>query len=378
MRRTLLIPIALVTAAGSLVGCGGSNYPVTRVEAPANVTHEVAFGDYRRVFNTAYHIVNRYGVVQASSYRYGEITALVAEDNHLFDKTRREIQARIFDAGDYYEVECRVLIKVEQSEVATWSDQFQPRYDWRAVASDPFLETRLNNEIRAALSGGAWQAKEALTPVEKLPLPEASPPRTTAPQGGPREQKSQKNLLQPNKVEESSGADTEEVRVRPAPRAKVATGPGPEAFARLGVVSLKQGAFERAEAAFEATLQADARDPFAPFLLVQARFSRGDFAGAGRALREGDPKAWADRSLDVRGLYADGDRTFVKQLASLDARCAEDAGCALLLGYMRLHTGDAPGALAAFDRCAKDDAVARAWRARAMAAVDAAHGLEEF
>lgn len=367
MRRTLLLPIAL--AAGSLIGCSSQESAVTRVESPANVTHEIAFGDYRRVFNTAYHIVNRYGVVQASSYRYGEITALVAEDNHLFDKTRREIQARIFDAGDYYEVECRVLIKVEQSEVATWSDQFQPRYDWRAVASDPFLETRLNNEIRAALSGGAWQAKEPLTPVQKLPAPEATPPRPA--------QKSQQNLLKP-KVEESSGADTEEVRVRPAPRAKVSTGPGPEAFARLGVVSLKQGAFERAEAAFEATLQADSRDPFAPFLLVQARFSRGDFAGAGRALREGDPRAWADRSLDVRGLYADGDRTFVKQLASLDARCAEDAGCALLLGYMRLHTGDAPGALAAFDRCAKDDAVARAWRDRALAAVDAAHGLEEF
>ena len=71
--KKLVLPLALLV---TLAGCQ-ANDQVRRVETPVNVTHEVAFSDYRRVFNTAYHIVNRYGVVQKSSYRYGEITALV-------------------------------------------------------------------------------------------------------------------------------------------------------------------------------------------------------------------------------------------------------------------------------------------------------------
>ena len=97
----LILPLALLV---TLAGCQ-ANDQVRRVETPVNVTHEVAFSDYRRVFNTAYHIVNRYGVVQTSSYRYGEITALVSEDTSLWDKTRKTIQARVRDAGDYWEVQ---------------------------------------------------------------------------------------------------------------------------------------------------------------------------------------------------------------------------------------------------------------------------------
>lgn len=355
MHRKLLVGLVLVVG-----GCG-SDYPVRRIEQPVNVTHEVAFGDYRRVYNTAYHILNRYGVIQNASYRYGEITALVSEDNQFFDKTRRTIQARIFDAGDFYDVECRVLIAVEDSEVATFPDQFQPRYSWKTVASDQFLETRLNNEIRAALSGGAWQAKEPLAPQPRQPAtaePAPAEPSRAAP------------------VE-----STDEVRVRPSPdRAPVAPDQlGPEAFERLGVASLRQGDYRRAEAAFRATLEADTRDPFAHYLLAQALFSRGAFDEASTHVRAGAAQnaAFAGADVDLRDLYADGDATFSQRLGELEARARDEAGLWTLAGYMRLLSGDAQGAVVALDR-APGDALADALRARALARVEAERGLEEF
>lgn len=357
--RKLLVPAVLVFG-----GCA-NDYPVRRIEQPVNVTHEVAFGDYRRVYNTTYHILNRYGVVQNASYRYGEITALVGEDNQFFDKTRRTIQARIFDAGDYYEVECRVLIAVDDSEVATFPEQFQPRYSWKTVSSDPFLETRLNNEIRAALSGGAWQAKEPLSPQPRQPAaphPEEAPKR---PQG---------------KVEDAE--NTDEVRVRPARGGAQTVSIDdlrPEDFERLGVASHRAGDYARAETAFRATLEADARDPFARFLLAQALFSRGEFAAAVEELRAGAAQnpAFARSDLDLRDLYADGDATFARRLAELERRAGADRGLGVLLGYMRLLSGDPQGAVVALDR-AQQDGLARALRAGAMARLDASKELEEF
>lgn len=353
MRRKLIVPLML-----ALGGCG-SDYPVRRIEQPVNVTHEVAFGDYRRVYNTTYHILNRYGVVQNASYRYGEITALISEDNHLFDKTRRTIQARIFDAGDFYEVECRVLIAIEDSEVATFPDQFQPRYEWKTVSGDPFLETRLNNEIRAALSGGAWEAKEPLSPQPRVPATSEPAPAPAEPQG-------------------SSDEDTDEVRALPSPgRETTALGPGPVAFERLGVASHRRGDYERAEAAFRATLEADGRDPFAHYLLAQTLFSRGEFALALDHVRAGAAQnpSFARADLDVRDLY--GDATFAQRLAELEARAREDRGLCALVGYMRLFSGDAQGALTALDRAPQDE-VARALRQSALARIEAQGGLEEF
>lgn len=362
MQRKLLFGLVtgLVLAAS---GCG-SDYPVRRIEQPVNVTHEVAFGDYRRVYNTAYHILNRYGVIQNASYRYGEITALVSEDTHLFDKTRRTIQARIFDAGDFYEVECRVLIAVEDSEVATFPDEFQPRYSWKTIASDQFLETRLNNEIRAALSGGAWEAKEPISPQPRQPAT-AEPARA-----GP---------AQPRSTAPSESTD--EVRVRPSPgRAPVTLDDvGPEAFERLGVASLRQGDYQRAEAAFRATLEADARAPFAHYLLAQALFSRGAFDEASTHVRTGATRnaGFARADLDLRDLYADGDATFSQRLRELEARARDQAGLWTLAGYMRLLSGDAQGALLALDRAPHDE-LAEALRARALERVEAERGLEEF
>ncbi|MCO5170855.1 MAG: tetratricopeptide repeat protein [Planctomycetes bacterium] len=361
MRRKLLVPLVLAPVA--LVGCA-NNHPVRRVEQPVNVTHEVAFGDYRRVYNTTYHILNRYGVIQNASYRYGEITALVGEDNHLFDKTRRTIQARIFDAGDFFDVECRVLIAVEDSEVATFPDQFQPRYSWKTVASDQFLETRLNNEIRAALSGGAWQAKEPLRPQPRQPA--TSEPRPA------REQRA---------VAPGAAERTDEVRVRPAPgqRQVELDELGPAAFERLGVASLRQGDYRRAEAAFRATLEADGRDPFAHYLLAQALFSRGAFEEATTHVRAGAAlnAAFARADLDLRDLYAEGDGTFAARLGEVEARARDQQGLWLLAGYLRMLSGDAQGAVVALDR-APQDGLARALRASALERVEAARGIEEF
>src|SRR5262249_22711950 len=123
-----------------------------------------------------YHVVNRYSVVKKASYRYGEIEAEVGQDNAFLDKTRRTILARIFDAGEYWDVECRVLLQVEDSEVESLNEH-QPRYNWRTIASDAILETKLNNEIKAALSGGAWDSKQPLVPDSRAQAAPRSAPR---------------------------------------------------------------------------------------------------------------------------------------------------------------------------------------------------------
>src|SRR5580704_14810663 len=158
--RRIVLGVMVVLAAG---GCASSTPVVRHAEAPANVTYPIAFGDYQRVYNTTYHVVNRYAVVMKASYHYGEIEAELGQDNSFMDKTRRTILARIFDAGEYWDVECRVLLQVEDSDVESLNEH-QPRYNWRTIASDAILETKLNNEIKAALSGGAWDSKQPLVP----------------------------------------------------------------------------------------------------------------------------------------------------------------------------------------------------------------------
>lgn len=354
-RRAHTIGAALLLA--GVCGCA-RDYPVRRVETPVNVTHEVAFGDYRRVYNTTYHIVNRYGVVQRASYSTGEITALLGEDTQLFDKTRREIQARIFNAGDYYEVECRVLIKVEDSEVVAFPDQYQPRYSWKTVSSDPLLEVRLNNEIRAALSGGAWEAREPLTPRPRQPAvdPAPAPP--------------------PGASDEDPDEETDEVRVtpregrgaRPTGTARV---PGPEAFERLGILSLRMGAPERAEEAFRAALAASPRgrtgpedSPFGHFLLAQAFLAQGEHALALEAVQAGSREnpAWVGSDVDLRDLYP-GPEAFARDLAALEAAAAASPDLRVLLGYVRLHSGDPRGALQALEGV--ETPLAGAYRAQA-------------
>jgi tetratricopeptide (TPR) repeat protein len=356
----LILPLALLV---TLAGCQ-ANDQVRRVETPVNVTHEVAFSDYRRVFNTAYHIVNRYGVVQTSSYRYGEITALVSEDTSLWDKTRKTIQARVRDAGDYWEVQCRVLIAIEDSEVATFPDQFQPLYSWKTIASDPQLEVRLNNEIRDALSGGAWQAKEPLLPKARVPA--ATPRKRT---------KKRKKSKADADGEVSDRADSG--------RTASAERPSPEAFERLGVERMRRGEYTNAARAFQAALEADGDSPFAQLLLAQALFSQKKFADAAATLDAGlhTNGEFATADLDLRDFYGSGDSTFTLRLRELAQAADTNPDLMLMLGYMRHFSGAPQGALEAFDAYLGDHPgheAATRYRAMARAKADDAHGLESF
>jgi tetratricopeptide (TPR) repeat protein len=314
------------------------------------------------VFNTAYHIVNRYGVVQKSSYRYGEITALVSEDTSMWDKTRKIIQARIRDTGDHYwEVQCRVLISVEDSEVATFPDQFQPLYSWKTIASDPQLEVRLNNEIRAALSGGAWQSKEPLAPKARRPAPPPS-----------------------RKAKPKAKADGEVSDA--GPRIRVADneqGPSAEDFERVGVDRMRRGQYANAARAFRASLATEQQSPFAHFLLAQALFSTKKFDASLSAVQAGFAinAEWGKADLDLRDLYPTGSSTFARRLKELGSAAQDRNDLSLLLGYMHQFTGSSAQALAAFDRYLAehpDDGPAAKYRALARAKVDADHGLEDF
>jgi tetratricopeptide (TPR) repeat protein len=389
--RKLLLPLAFggLTVA-ALSGCA-SNYPVERIESPVNVTHEVAFGEFRRVFNTAYHVVNRYGVVQTSSYRYGEIRALIGEDTSLFQKTRREIEARIVDAGDYWDVQCRVLIKVEDSEPATFDDQFNPLYEWRTVASDSRLEVRLNNEIRAALSGGAFEAKEHLDPTAREPyVPRKRAKRATksrAKNSGWKKKKKErraKKAAQESAAEESEGAgtrqpETDEVADREAP---LAAGLPAAAFERIGVSRLGRGDYVQAARAFKAALETTDGDRRASFLIAQAELGQGRFEIAAGAVRRGlrTNPAWVKSDLDLRDLY-ESPAVLEGQFEKLSLAAARKPELNFLLGFERFHSADPEGALVAFERALKvdpEDTAARTYRNLARAQVDAAHGLEDF
>jgi tetratricopeptide (TPR) repeat protein len=356
-------------------GCA-TNHPIERVESPVNVTHEVAFGDFRRVFNTTYHILNRYGVVQTSSYRYGEIRALVGEDTSLFQKTRREIEARIVDTGDYWDVQCRVLIKIEDSEPATFQDQFNPLYEWRTVASDPRLEVRLNNEIRAALSGGAWKAKAPLSPEPRVPYQSKKPHKKAR-------SKSKKSKSASPSTRPSSSPDTDEVSHSAETLASAKT--TSSAFERLGILRLRRGAYAEAGKAFRAAISAVDGHTRAHFLLAQAELGQGHLSAALAEFRTGlkaNP-AWVDSDLNLRDLYDDA-KVLDAQIERVVLAVDKDTQLNLLLGYLRYASGDAEGALVAFDRYlsgssqASDLEVARAFRQRARLRVDAAHGLENF
>ena len=359
MLRAWMAPAGAVLL---IAGCANNDYPVRRVETPVNVTHEVAFGDYRKVYNTAYHIVNRYGVIQTASYRYGEITALISEDVSLFDKTRRTIQARIFPKEDYYDVECRVLVSVEDSEVKAFPDQFQRPYSWKTIASDPGLEVRLNNEIRAALSGGAWEAKEPLTPKPIRPANDVAPRKRASAQG----------------VEEP----TDEVRLPGRSKkdsAQVAV-LAPDAYERSGVASLKGGSPERAEAAFREALVRDPKDPFGHWLLAHALLEQGkmDEAAAEVVLGIEVNPAWLRGRIGLTELHRS--EVLAARTSELQERSGSRPALLTLLAYVRLAGGDPHAALALCERRLEQgrDPASEALRQEVLELLERTQGLEEF
>ncbi len=254
-----------VVALALIAGCSSSGPSVRRPEAPANVTFPIAFGNYQRVYNTAYHVVNRYAVVKKASYRYGEIEAEVGQDNSFFDKTRRTILTRIFDAGEYWDVECRVLLQVEDSEVESLNEH-QPRYNWRTIASDAMLETRLNNEIKAALSGGAWDAKQPLVPEGRA----AAGPKKKIIVAPADESDEHGKLEKPSNLRDASAS----------PQSAGLPSLGEEEYERLGIRFMERGAYPRAVQAFRAAREAKPGSPYASYLLAQALFATGEFGEA--------------------------------------------------------------------------------------------------
>ena len=335
-KMLLLGAIAAVTA------CANSHPHVRQQGSISRVTYPVAFGNYSRVYNTTYHIVNRYAVVKRASYRQGVIEAELDQDTHLFEKTRRTVLARLFDAGDYWDVECRVLIEVEDSDVETLRS-IQPRYRWRTVSYDQFLETRLNNEIKAALSGGAWQSK---APLKYKGVAALSAPKGVRFQSPP--EAAEKPPAQKTEAprEPASGKDRG-VTYEPEMR----DGLNPREYERLGVHFFAQGAYPKARNAFQSALTGDAASANAHFLLALCHFAEADEAAAARALEAGFEHkdavtAWDRSNMDLRSFYEDP-TVFVSQKKALEARLTsspKNADARLLLGFVNLFTRDVAGA----------------------------------
>jgi len=369
MRRVAVIGVALALATSGAAGCS-SNSPVRQAEAPANVSFPMAFGNYQRVYNTTYHVVNRYAVVKKASYHYGEIEAEINQDNAFFDKTRRTILARIFDEGDYWDVECRVLLQVEDSDVETLNEH-QPRYNWRTIASDQFLETKLNNEIKSALTGGAWDSKQPL-------LPEGS--ARAAPAGAGR--------IRVVPAEEGEPASQPRSNLRDAHATEKSNVSAPvtdEEYEQVGIKLLEAGQYDRAAQAFRAAREAKPSSRYAPYLLAQALFATGDYAEAAKSIREGNSRNpdWPRVKVDARSFY--GDTAALKsQIAKLDSFVKahpEDGEASLVLGYVAYFTHDyrrAEQVFSSLEKAHPDDALATTYRKLSQVELDRSRGLEEF
>ncbi len=368
MRRFVLgATLALVAASG----CSSSSPVVRRAEAPANVTYPIAFGDYQRVYNTTYHVVNRYSVVKKASYRYGEIEAEIGQDNSFLDKTRRTILARIFDAGEYWDVECRVLLQVEDSEVESLNEH-QPRYNWRTIASDAILETKLNNEIKAALSGGAWDAKQPLVPdraAAPRPRVRIVPVEPPADEDGA--------LPKPSNLRDANA--------RPADQNAALPQLGEEEYERVGIRLFERGQYSRALQAFRAAREAKPDSPFADYLLAQALFATGDYGACAQAIRAGAVRnpEWPQKHVDVRSFYGEAAdlKAHLGKLETFAKSHPDDPDAALVQGYIAFFTRDYGRAEKVFEKLERDcpsDGLAASYRRLALVELDRTRGLEEF
>jgi TolA-binding protein len=332
--------------------------------------------------------VNRYSVVKKASYRYGEIEAEIGEDNSFMDKTRRTILARIFDAGEYWDVECRVLLQIEDSDVESLNEH-QPRYNWRTIAEDQILSTKLNNEIKAALSGGAWDAKQPLVPDSHAGpghqrirvLTPADPPTSGEGADEGASDKAPKHLRDATQRE---------------PRTASLPPLGEEEYERLGIKLLERGSYDKATQAFKAARESRPSSLYASYLLAQSLFASGDYSQAAQAIREGAGQNpdWPRVRVDVRSFYSDA-RDLKTQLSKLEAFVGahpDDADAQLVLGYMAYFTRDYQRAEQVFTRLEAaparqqdstkqdngDAGLASSYRRLAQVELDRSRGLEEF
>ena len=364
MRNWLLIGVAV-----AVVGCGNSYPNVRKNSSISTVTFPVAFGNYSRVYNTTYHIVNRYAVIRQASYKQGVIEAELSQDTSLFEKTRRTVLARLFDTGDYWDVECRVLIEVEDSDVETLGE-FQPKYKWRVVSYDQFLETRLNKEIKAALTGGAWESKAPLKykgvaslsapkgvrfgPVEVAPAVKAAPkvregsgtidpkaaPKANAPAKKTNDEKLQEALKKVQKRFEKEDAPHSSRNIsHGAPR----TAMNARELERIGVHYLQNGRYRKAQNSFASALLQDRQSASAAALLAHSHFVLGQYAEGAKVLQKNsNSEAWDKAKIDLRSLYRNV-ATFEIHKDALKTHVrknSRDLDACLLLGWVSFFSRD--------------------------------------
>jgi tetratricopeptide (TPR) repeat protein len=355
MRNLLLIGVAV-----AVVGCGNSHPNVRKNSSVSTVTFPVAFGNYSRVYNTTYHIVNRYSVVRKASYKQGVIEAELSQDTSLFEKTRRTILARLFDTGDYWDVEVRVLIEVETSDVETLGE-FQPRYKWQVVSYDQFLETRLNKEIKAALTGGAWESK--------APLKYKGVASLSAPKGvrfGPIKA-SPKKALQAEKSDAPSKKTADERRdgmlnkalkkakkrleQEDAPHSsrnisheRSHKGLNVLELERLGVHYLQTAKIKSAQNSFRSALFKDPSSASASALLTLTHFILGQYKQGAKVLTKNmkHSGAWDKAKIDLRSFYKDASKfqQQTNQIKSHINKNPRDIDARLVLGWVSFFTQD--------------------------------------
>ncbi|MDF1660539.1 MAG: hypothetical protein P1V97_02120 [Planctomycetota bacterium] len=372
MRNWLLIGVAV-----AVVGCGNSYPNVRKNSSISTVTFPVAFGNYSRVYNTTYHIVNRYAVIRQASYKQGVIEAELSQDTSLFEKTRRTVLARLFDTGDYWDVECRVLIEVEDSDVETLGE-FQPKYKWRVVSYDQFLETRLNKEIKAALTGGAWESKAPLKykgvaslsapkgvrfgPVESAPKPaakadgkaklEAAPAGSAKidPKAAPKVAPTPAKKTNDEKLQEALKKVQKRFEKEDAPRSSRTisheaprTALNARELERIGVHYLQNRQYRKAQNSFSSALLQDRQSASAAALLAHSHFVLGEYAQGAKVLRgNSKSEAWDKAKIDLRSLYKNV-ATFEIHKEKLQAHVrnnSRDLDACFLLGWVSFFSRD--------------------------------------
>ncbi len=143
-----------------------------------------------------------------------------------------------------------------------------------------------------------------------------------------------------------------------------------------GKAAFASGDYEEATRAFKEAVILDPTDVGAKLNLSVAAFASGKYAFAAFGLRRAvalDPEV-AGRKLDIRGFYRDS-AMLEAHIAELEksARRESDADKFLVLGFVRLHLGEAEAAAASIEQAislAPQDNAARALYAAALERIE--------
>ncbi len=368
----LLVAVALAALVVIAPGCGKSYPVIPDSKGVSTVTYPSALGNYARVYAMTYKIVNRYSLIKWASYSQGEIVGEMMPDNSMFDKTRKIIHARIFDDGEYFDVEVRVLIEIDQSEPETFRE-FHPRFEWRTIASDSRLETKLNNEVKLALTDNAYLKKHHVSLAPEVE--DHGAPMAPAPQGAPLPAAPGDDAATLPKVGKDEGLVRHEVS-------------GEASYAdleALGIYYMRNGRYQLARTAFQTAVDLKEDNPYGWYLLAHSQFSTADFAGATTSIRKGlkiNPE-WTRSGIDFRSFYGDNVGDFAMHFGRLEEtlqRNDADADARAVLGYIYFFSDRYGDALTEFDNLIAinpSDDLFDHYRRHCLVAIDKESGLEE-